>query len=76
LLALAELYVAAPAGPQRRPREALAVLDRVESRYGDGEETRLRALVQIGELDAARRLLIESPFFGRAERAALAPLVR
>ena len=76
LLALAELYVAAPPGPQRRPREALAVLERVESLYGDGEETRLRALVQIGELDAARRLLMENPFFGRAERAALAPLVR
>ncbi len=75
LLALAELYVSAPEGPLRRPREALAALERVEGLYGDGEETRLRALALLGERERARRVLEENPFFSRAEREALAPLV-
>ncbi len=75
LLALAELTVAAPEGPLRRPREALAALDHLPRLYGEGEETRLRALALLGEAAAAARLLAESPFLGREERAALDPLV-
>ncbi len=74
-LALAELYAAAPAGPRRRPREALELLARAPRWYGEGEEIRVSALALLGEREAARRVLGESPFLGPAEREALAALV-
>lgn len=73
-LALAELYATAPEGPLSRPREALALLVWAPRWYGEGEETRLRALDLLGEREQARRVFEESPFLGRAEREALAPL--
>ena len=75
LAALAGLYLSAPEGAARHARRALELLARARDLYGEGEETRVRALALAGERDQARLLLAASPFFGRAERAALAPLV-
>jgi predicted Zn-dependent protease len=59
-----------------RGREALELLDRAESLHGEGVETRVRALVLLGERAEARRVLEESPFLGASDRMALEPLLR
>jgi tetratricopeptide (TPR) repeat protein len=74
LRALAEVYAASPP-PLARPREAVQLLDRTESLYGEGIEARIRALVLLGERQEALRLIEDNPFLGAAERAALEPLL-
>ncbi len=71
--ALAEVY--ATAGPVSRPDEALRLLDRTDFLYGEGIETRLRALALLGQFEEARRLIEESPFLGTARRSGLRGLI-
>jgi predicted Zn-dependent protease len=73
--ALAAVYLELPGAPGRGPRRALEPLSRAPGLYGEGEETRLRALTALGRRDEARRLLAESPWWGREERDRLAPLL-
>ncbi len=68
--ALAEVYVAAPP-ILARPREAIELLDRTESLYGHGIKTRIRALVLLGDREAALRAIEDSPFLGASDRETL-----
>lgn len=76
LRALAEIYVSSTAGPHTKPREALRLLDRAGGLYGEGIESRLRALVLLGERVEARKLIEESPFLGEAERIKLSRIMK
>jgi tetratricopeptide (TPR) repeat protein len=57
LRALAEVFVGAPAGPWRRPEEALRLLDRAGGIYGEGLDIRAEALRLAGRDGEAARLL-------------------
>jgi len=60
LRALAEVFTAAPAGPWRRPEEALRLLDRAGGVFGEALDVRLSALRLAGREAEATRLLEES----------------
>ena len=68
--ALAEIYTTAPP-PMARPREAIQLLDRAGSLYGEGIRTRIRALALLGDREEALRRIEESPFLGASDREAL-----
>jgi tetratricopeptide (TPR) repeat protein len=71
LRALAEVHASETPGKPARPDEALRLLDRARSLYGEDVELRVRAHLARGDRDAASRVIEESPFLGRAQRSAL-----
>ena len=70
-LALAGLYASAPAGPERRPAEALRLLEPIRALYGEDLAARVAALAALGRPDEAERLVERSPFLGNEQRRAM-----
>jgi Flp pilus assembly protein TadD len=62
-------------GDRRGATAALSLLDGAADPFDESLETRVRALVLVGQRERARALIQGSPFVGSAEREALARLV-
>ncbi len=71
LLALASLHASAPRRSERRPADALRLLGLAGALYGEEVPARVSALLALGRREEARALVEDSPFLGRARRAAL-----
>ncbi len=75
LRALAEIHALGGPGLPSRPDEALRLLDRAVSRYGEDVTIRLHAHLSRRDRESARRLIEDSPFLGRAQQAALGAIL-
>ena len=76
LRALAELHTASAPTKPAKPEEALRLLDRARSLYGEDAELRVRAHLARGDRDAARVFIEQSPFLDHERRGALGGLTQ